>query len=110
MTNEHEKRAIYEVMLWDSMLTEPPLKDGTHTNIRSLKTLIDVVARMQDEAHAAGRAEVIAEVLPVLEFYANEDFHFDDKWSSGTKLTDSTIENDRGQRARELLQKLKETK
>lgn len=40
-----------------------------------------------------------------LKFYANELFHNDDMWSSGTKLEDSSMEKDWGKKGREALAK-----
>lgn len=43
-------------------------------------------------------------LIDALKFYANEHYHNDDVWSCGTKLDDSTMEKDWGQRARQALE------
>ena len=83
---------------------EMPTKPrGALQSVRRINLVESVAFELAQE-----RAILLAEVLPVIQFYGDEDIYFDDVWSSGTHLEDSTSGKDTGKRARALLARLKE--
>lgn len=117
MTNdkiaEHEKLTVEDERLFLAMeIVKRIANIGNRLDIAKIqREQCNDIAKALADSYAAGRREAIAEVLPVLEFYADDDNWLgadpDEKYVESFGYLYSKVFDDDGQQARALLERLK---